>query len=157
MLPKRAKLFEFSVAVAVIGVCSFFLLSALQRIEEEAERVIVEATIQNVNTGARYAQAQLIVQGRESEVFALYAGSPVRWLERPPPQYVELERAGESDFVPGRWVWERQSGVFSYKPRQRTGLKIAGAEVLQWRWSAGGVMSLRAGLQPVRQYLWRVE
>ena len=154
MLPQRAKLFEFSAAVAVIGLCAYFLLATLQQMEEEAERVVVEATLRNINTGVRFAQAQLIVQGRERELVALYSGSPVQWLERPPPDYVELDRVSDADYLPGRWVWEKQSGTLSYTPRQGARLKIDGGSMLQWRWNSGTIKSLRAGLQPVRPYEW---
>lgn len=155
MLPRRARIFEFALTAAFVGSCAYYLLAALQRVEEDAERIIVEATIRNVNTGLRYAQAQLIVQGRENEIAALYGGPPVRWLERPPLSYLELEHAGAADFLPGRWVWDRRAGLLTYTPRRLAGLTIDGASVLQWRWSAEGKLSLRAGLQPVREYRWQ--
>lgn len=156
-MPRRVKLFEFSVAVVVIGAVAWFLQAELLRIEEDAERLMVETTIRNVNTGVRFAQAQLIVQGRESEIPGLFSGSPLRWLETPPADFVERDQIGAEDLAPGRWVWERRSGVLHYTPRLRAGLVISGGNDLQWQWVAAGGTSGRTGLQAAKLYRWVLE
>lgn len=127
------------------------------RVQEDAERLVVEATISNVNASVRVAQAQLIIQGREAEIPALFSDSPARWLENPPPGYVEVDTIGPATLRSGGWVWERRSGVLHYLPRLKSGLVVDGGESLQWTWVRGGMSSLRSGLQPVRQYRWRVK
>jgi len=145
--PKRGKLLEFSLAVVVIGICGHFLLAALWRAQGEAERVMVESTVRNVNSAVRMAQAQLIVQGREGEVPGLFAGSPARWLEAPPAEYVEVEREADVKHSPGRWVWVRQAGVLYYTPRHREVLVAAENGALAWRWNSGRSISFQSGLK----------
>ena len=135
--PKRGKLLEFSLAVVVIGIAGYFLLAALWRVQAEAERTMVESTIRNVNSAVRMAQAQLIIQGRESEVPGLFAGSPARWLEAPLPGYIEVEREGDVTHTAGGWVWVRQTGVLYYSPRHHEALGVAGGGAVAWRWTTG--------------------
>lgn len=144
--PKRGKLLEFSVAVVVIGICGYFLLAAVWQAQGEAERVMVESTVRNINSAVRMAQAQLIVQGREGEIQSLFSGSPARWLESPPPGYAEIDQLRSGVIAAGSWVWVRQTGVLYYRPRHRESFAVDHGEALVWQWSAGSVVSFRSGL-----------
>lgn len=141
---------------------ALYLIGALARIEAEVEKLAVEATVRNMNSGLRLAQAELITQGRENERAALALHNPVDWLASPPVDY-----AGEADAVDparlaaGSWAWERRSRTLYYRPRRSTGLRVDGAgESLGWHVVAagGGVTAGRPGmlrLEAVRVYEWR--
>jgi hypothetical protein len=130
--PRRARLLEFAVAVAAIGVVSLLLLEALFDAQAEAEKLTVESTVRNMNSGLVLAQAALLVAGREAELPGLRARNPFGWLESLPAGYVGA--ALPAALEPGGWCWDAAAGLVVYRPRHEGGLKVAdGVPLLRWR------------------------
>lgn len=159
-LIKRTRTLEFWLVVAVSGIIVGFLLLALLRAEEQAERLVVEATVRNMNSGLRWKEAELMTQGRENERPALLQENPVRWLEKPPTGYREIDRVVFGGVEAGRWVWDRTRKRLYYRPRYATGLHVVGGgDVLEWRVAAAGdVNALRPGtlrVEAVSVYEWK--
>lgn len=155
--PQRARLFEFAVGVAVIAVAALFLLDALARIEEQAEKLVVEATVRNIDSGLRLAQAELITQQRENERAALLRVNPVGWLERPPEGYIgEADGVDPEALAAGQWVWDRRARILIYRPRRGGALKVeGGAGWLGWRIVAAGQALGTLRVEGLRAYEWR--
>jgi hypothetical protein len=158
-VPKRSRLLEFWLAAALIGVATTFLLPALWRIEEDAERLLVESTIRNINSGLRLAESELVLQGREAERRTLLLANPVTWLESPPTGYVECDRIEAHAVEAGQWVWERETRLLHYRPRHSEHLQVQGGGTLAWRVvAAGDGVVFRPGalrIENVTPYDWQ--
>lgn len=158
-MPKRSRLLEFWLAAALIGVAAAFLLPALWRIEEDAERLMVESTIRNINSGLRLAESELVLQGREAERPALLQANPVAWLARAPAGYVERDRVEVQSLDAGQWVWARETRLLHYRPRHVQHLKIQGEPTLAWRVvAAGDGLVFRPGtlrIESITPYHWQ--
>jgi general secretion pathway protein G len=135
--------FEFLVVVAVIGFISWLGLERLTYLQVLGEKTAVETTILNIQTGLRYATAGHIIRGEEMRIVEMVGSNPVRWLEKPPQDYVG-ECAGEH--ATGRWCFDVSSRELRYRPRLDLGLQPPRAKpgVLSWRIErATGAASVR--------------
>lgn len=157
--PTRARLYEFGLAVTVVAIVSLLLIDRLQQLQEDAERLMVESTVRNINSGLMLKMAWLVTAQRESELPGLARQSPTDWLEQCPPDYQEAE-ACPPLMTPGLWCWERTTKRLYYQPRLISRLKIDdNMPLLTWtlRWP-GAVSEIRPGalrLTPDRSYEWR--
>lgn len=163
-MPKRSRLFEFSVGVTIIAIVATFLLAALDRIEEEAEKLVVEATVRNIDSGLRLAQAQLITQQRENERPLLLPVNPVAWLDKPPAGYAgEADHVDPGSLATGAWMWDRTNRTLYYRPRRSDGLRVeGGGPCLAWRVAPSGEVVTEASapmallrLAAISRYAWR--
>lgn len=160
-LPRRARLFEFAAAAASIALVSLLLLDSLGTVQEEAERLAVEITIRNMNSGLYLEQAALLTAGREAELPRLVLRNPVDWLEAPPAGYIgatSCTAPGRLD--PGQWSWDPALRQVCYRPRRADGLKLAGElPLLVWRVQAPvDPRAVRPGsirVVPAVGYTWR--
>lgn len=159
--PRRARLLEFAMAAAFIGVASLFLIDAMSDLQEEAERLTVETTVRNMNSGLFLRQAELMISGRERELPKLALGNPVEWLEAPPPGYSgERGCADSGPSAAGEWCWNAAARRLHYRPRRTDSLKVEGGRpILTWRVHAPADPSaIRPGSMRVvaeRSYDWR--
>lgn len=132
-LPKRSRLLEFCVLAAVIAVCGVVLLRVVAGVQQEAERLAVELTIRNINSGMELQQADRIMAGRENTLGELMAQNPVSWLRTPPDGYVGEGRCDER-LLEGQWAWDVSRKTLNYRPKQANWLGgQAGNPCLTWR------------------------
>lgn len=159
-LPRRARLLDFAVAAALIGGTSLFLLNALSRLHEEAEKTYVEISIRNLNSGLLLRQSQLMIEGRENEFRDLPAQNPVDWLPVPLDGYVLSPACGTSEAPrEGQWCWSPAERRLHYRPHRTAGLKVQGVGTLMsWRVHApADPAAIRPGtlrIVPVQAYEW---
>ena len=158
---RRSRLLEFAVASTCIGIASLFLLNELSQLQEEAERLTVESTVRNMNSGLFMRQAKLMVSGRERELPALVLENPVEWLESPPGGYDPATGCGDAGPAEaGHWCWDASARRLHYRPLRAGGLKVDGdVPILTWRVHASGDPSVvRPGSLRVvadRGYTWQ--
>ena len=159
VFPPRARQLEFALAVIIIATVSAILIDRLHSLQEDAERLMVESTVRNINSGLMLHMATLVAAQRESELPGLAQKSPADWLERVPNDYREAPRC-DHDLSPGAWCWEKPTKRLYYRPRLHDGLKIEGnMPFLVWtlRWP-GAVSEIRPGalrMEPVQDYHWK--
>jgi hypothetical protein len=121
-LPKRGRLLEFVLATVLIGGLSLFLIKALKSIQDDGERLVVELTIRNMNSGLYLLQAERISAGRIDTLGELAEQNPVQWLDTLPPGYIgEADCAGR--LQAGQWCWDKTRRLLYYYPKQQKWLK----------------------------------
>ena len=161
--PRRARFLEFAMAAAFIGVASLFLIDAISDLQEEAERLTVETTVRNMNSGLFLRQAKAMVTGRERELPALALENPVEWLETPPGGYDGAGSCGDSGPAEaGHWCWDPSARRLHYRPLRADGLKVEGnVPILTWRVHApADSLAIRPGSLRVvadRGYVWQAQ
>lgn len=150
----------------IVAVLLFFLLSALEDIQEDAERLMVELTVRRLRTELQTAMALTLIRGRQGDIAAWVGANPVDWLGAPPTGYTGDCRAlGAHNMAAGSWCFDRERHQLLFRPNSGRWLKMemAGAEkILRWRLVASpatvaseGVLDLH--LELVTPYRWRVE
>ena len=132
-LPKRGRLLEFSLMVAVLGLLSLFLIDALKTLQDDSERLTVELTVRNMNSGLYLQQAERVAGGRENTLKELAQANPVSWLGSSPVGYIG-EQPCASVLAKGQWCWDKLSTTLYYYPKQANWLKTGGKMPwLTWR------------------------
>lgn len=132
-LPKRGRLLEFAVVVILFATLALVLLRALAELQDESERLAVELTIRNMNSGLFLQQAERLTSGRENTLRELAGQNPVSWLRTSPAGYIG-EQACEGVLAAGQWCWDPGQKVLYYYPRQENWLKTArNLPWLTWR------------------------
>ena len=132
-LPKRARQFEFGAAVVLIAALGLALLAALKSLQDEGERLAVELTIRNMNSGLFLLQAERVAAGRVEALRELAEQNPVDWLRSAPTGYVGEQGCPEA-LAAGQWCWNPAQHQLYYFPQGGNWLKNgAGAPWLTWR------------------------
>ncbi|HET6720460.1 MAG TPA: hypothetical protein VFH22_12470, partial [Rhodocyclaceae bacterium] len=112
-LPKRGRLLEFAVVVILFATLALVLLRALAELQDESERLAVELTIRNMNSGLFLQQAERLTSGRENTLRELAGQNPVSWLRTSPAGYIG-ERACVAEMTAGQWCWDPGQKVLYY-------------------------------------------
>lgn len=128
--PLQQHLLQFAVTAAVIGSLAVALLDRLYAIEEQTERMIMEATLRNMETGLRMEIVSRMIHGPAAAP-ALAGANPVDFLERPPEGYRGTCR---SESLPGTWCFDAATREIVYHPRRDRTLQLAGDARLALRW-----------------------
>ena len=122
--------FQAAVVFLILGVLALVLLRALNEVEEQAERQMVELMLRNMRTGMQYAMGEALMRQRENEIAAWAGGDPTRWLEVPPQGYRGECSVEERRNLPeGAWCFERDSRQLVYRPRDTKRLRGLGNEL----------------------------
>ncbi len=145
-----SKLFQFSLAVAIIGVLAAGLLNKLWQIQEKSEKVLVETTIQNVSSGLRNATAAFMFHGQDARIKELVGTNPVLWLQKAPDGYLGDCAATVGGLGPGTWCFDASLRELRYRPKLDRNLKLHDASgILRWRIDAAG-----SGMQGSKRVDW---
>jgi hypothetical protein len=128
--------FEFLVAIAIVGVFSGVLLQRMFYLQEVAEMTAVDLTVANLRTGLRYKTADLLVRDKVPEIATLADENPVNWLESPPENYL-----GEFDLRPdtdlrGKWYFDKTRHELVYTVNNRRHFLPASDQNYALRWHA---------------------
>ena len=130
---------QWALVSAFLGVLAWFLLDALDSMQERAERQGVELTVRNMRTGMQLAMAEALMHQRTAEI-ATWAGSnPLRWLGGTPKGYRgECVDTGPESLSGGEWCFSKNLRQLFYRPtrpehlRPVTGNDWRECSVLSW-------------------------
>jgi len=108
-------LVELIVVIAVVSVLAGALLSRVWFYQEQAEKTAM-AGVAGVIQGALGMQyGRLLVRGMESEVTALAADNPMKWLAKQPHNYSgEFYDPTSRSVAPGNWVFDLKTRELIY-------------------------------------------
>lgn len=141
--------FEFSVALAVIGVLAALALQRYIELQELAEKAKVEATLRNIQSGLAQEMARRIIAGQDGQVDDLVGSNPVRWLAQPPEGYLG-ESAAEAELPAGAWSFDPERKELRYQPNFSRNLYIeSGSKSLRWQVRRPKMNEPRPFLAPV--------
>ena len=114
-----ATLAEFAVAATVLAVLGAVFLLRLLDAQEYAEKIAMEATVENMRAGLRAQVGALLIADRTSEIVALAAGNPVQWLDDPPEGYLGEYPGQPPTDTSGAWYFDSVLGELVYTANLR--------------------------------------
>jgi prepilin-type N-terminal cleavage/methylation domain-containing protein len=158
-------LFEFTVAIVIIGVLTAVLLNRFAYYQELAEKAAMESMVRVIKTGLQMRLAELIATNRQAEAGTLEAEDPMQWLDARPANYGGTYSEPAS---PGKWYFDAPRRQLVYVVNNGDRLDVGAgmptkqvrfhARLLKDRLALGGtvVESVTAvALVPVTSYNWR--
>jgi general secretion pathway protein G len=108
-----ASLVEFVVAGAVVAILAGVLLQRLSGYQQQAEGAALQRTLAILHTAVALKAAALRGQGRD--LAELSGQNPMRWLSRPPGNYVgELTTPIAGSVAQGQWYFDRKRHLLVY-------------------------------------------
>lgn len=160
-----ASLFEFAIAIIIIGVLATVLLNRLGYYKEMLEKAAMDSTLRNIKTGLQVQLAELIVTNRQALADRLEYEDPVKWLDEKPSNYGGIYRTPPST---GTWYFDPAAHELVYVVDTGSRLELdGGASPKQVRFRArlikdrlrlfGNDVEGVAGvaLLPIKPYRWQ--
>ncbi|QYG07232.1 prepilin-type N-terminal cleavage/methylation domain-containing protein [Janthinobacterium sp. PAMC25594] len=138
-------LFELAVAVAVIAVLAVVLLSRLELLQQDAERVAVRQTVLALRAGLRMQVLELYASDRQNQLPALAGQNPIDWLAEKPANYLGVYMAPEMEKLPpSHWFFDRSNAELIYILNRGNTFGADRSELLQFKVSLRQASATRA-------------
>jgi general secretion pathway protein G len=163
--PHGFTLFEFAVAIVIISILAWVLLTRLAFYQEMAEKAAMESAVRVIKTGLQIRLAELIIGNQQGEAGALEVVDPMRWLAARPANYAGAYREPPTL---GKWYFDATARQLVYVVNTGNRLDLATAadakqirfraQLLKDRLNVGGaVVESVTGvtLTAVTPYRWR--
>ncbi len=102
----------FSLLELVLAITIFTVLAGVfgyrfRYLQELSEKTAMEMTVMNIQAGLRYRVAELMMENRMQELSSVLKENPIRWLERPPANYLgEIASPENAEVQPGSWYFD---------------------------------------------------
>jgi type II secretory pathway pseudopilin PulG len=141
-------MFELIIATTIVGLLGTALAERMLRYQEYAEKVAMEVTARQIQTGLRMQVADLMMRDRLREAERLLEANPFTWLEALPPNYIgEKKNPTPSDAVRGTWYFDSLRRELVYTPLHRRFFQplTPGSQTVRYRVSAVPVKSGQDG------------
>lgn len=107
--------FEFAVVAIIFAVLSGVLLQKMYFYQHEAEKLAIDRVLMILRAALADKASSLYLKGKAEDFRALERENPMRWLERPPPNYAGEFDAPKDGAVPaGSWYFDRSTTTLSY-------------------------------------------
>jgi general secretion pathway protein G len=108
-------LYEFAVCASVFALLAAVLLAKLREYQAESEAVATQHLVAAVRTALAARAAQAAADQGESGLVALTQENPLKWLARPPINYLgEYYRPGAQLLKPGHWYFDRHDKTINF-------------------------------------------
>lgn len=143
-----------------------FILDRLHRAQAEAERLMLELTVRNMNLGLQAAKGHALAHGREHDIPRWVGQNPLAWLGGELKGYQGDCRDGGRSLEPGQWCFDPLRGVLVYALRSTAYVRDQrGAPLARLEWraqvppgsagGAGGLLALR--VEPLTAPVWQLD
>jgi general secretion pathway protein G len=110
-------LIELIVVVCAVALLFGVALDRLLRYQELGERAALEQNIAAMNTALTMKFAGYVISGKPAAIEADVGSNPVKFLARPPENYLgELFDPDPKSLPPRSWYFDRRSGELVYLP-----------------------------------------
>ncbi len=114
-LLKGFTLIELIVVIAIFSVLAGTLLSRVWFYQEQAEKTAMAGVAGAIQSALVMQHGRLLVRGMESEVTALAADNPMKWLAKQPHNYSgEFYDLTPRSVAPGNWVFDLKTRELIY-------------------------------------------
>lgn len=147
-----------AVSFLVLCVLSWYLAGRLLEMEGLSERLLVDATLRNIQTGLYIAQGEAATTGHRRQTEDWLGENPIVWLATPPAGYVGLCPPENRHLGAGVWCFDAVTAELAYRPHH-VGLyhPLSGdlaARGLRWKVIAEGPgKALRVKL--ITPFVWK--
>jgi general secretion pathway protein G len=122
--PHGFTLFEFAVAIVIISILAWVLLTRLAFYQEMAEKAAMESAVRVIKTGLQIRLAELIIGNQQGEAGALEVVDPMRWLAARPANYAGAYREPPTL---GKWYFDATARQLVYVVNTGNRLDLATA------------------------------
>lgn len=108
-------LIELIVVITLIVVFAGIFLRYVPYYQEQAEKVAMEQTAGSIQSALVMQFGKLVTRGQESQLAILATDNPMKWLQKPPPNYAgEFYDPSPRAVAPGTWVFDLKSRDLIY-------------------------------------------
>lgn len=108
-------LFELIVVICIVGILTGMLLSRIRLLQRQAEMAQMETVVGVLRSAIGMKVAQLVVQGRNSEISKLATINPMDLLAQKPSNYLgELDPPQNGKIPGGNWYFNRKLLLLVY-------------------------------------------
>lgn len=112
-------LLEILVVVAITGMLAGIFFDRMLYYQEIAEKTSAEMTVVNMRSGLRYRVTEMLLQHKEKELRNLVGDNPIKWLDRPLPNYIGTRKSPKwEDIPPGNWCFDSVNGELLYRVKR---------------------------------------
>lgn len=139
--PRGYTMFELVCVIVVVSLLMLVVLDRALRYQAMAEKTAMELTIMNMRSGLRLRVAELMMADRTNELGGLVQDNPIRWLEKPPANYLgEIRNPQRARLPVNAWYFDpdrrelvyvlRRNRFFGDEPAEGTSvvLKVTAVE-----------------------------
>lgn len=110
-----SKLFEFVIALIVLGFLSMVVLEFMLHYIEVAEKSAMETTVMYLRSALRMRLAEVLAEGDAAEAIKLTRDNPMDWLEERPHNYAGAFEAPQPGSIDdGKWYFDTKSRELVY-------------------------------------------
>lgn len=108
-------LIELAIVVCIVGVLAASLLTRVWFYQDQAEKAAMEQVAGAVQSALTMKYARFLTRGKESDIKALLAENPMKWLAKVPPNYAgEYYDMSPRTVAPGNWAFDLKSRQLVY-------------------------------------------
>jgi len=133
-LQQGFKLFEFGVAVAVLGILITLLLQRVWFYQGQAEEVAVRQVVANIRTALDIRLAEGRLPGGATDLTILAAQNPLDLLTKKPANYLgEYSAPADMEVTPGNWYFDRNDKTLVYLLNVRSSFGSAQLKRLKFK------------------------
>lgn len=112
---RGAGLFEFGIAVLVVGILIFMLLQRMHFYQAEAEQAQVQMVTADIRSSLDAKLALGHLPGHWVNLDELMQQNPLDWLDKKPDNYAgEFFAPTTQDIAPGNWYFDRHDKNLVY-------------------------------------------
>jgi len=110
-----SKLYEFVIALIVLGFLSMVVLEYMLHYIEVAEKSAMETTVMYLRSALRMRLAEVLAEGNAEEAIKMIRENPMDWLQDKPHNYAGAFEAPQPGFVDdGKWYFDTKSRELIY-------------------------------------------
>jgi len=108
-------LIELIIVITIVVILAAVFLNRVWFYQEQAEKTAMVEVVGAIQTALTMQHGRLLVRSMESEVTALAADNPMRWLAKQPHNYSgEFYDPTPRSVAPGNWVFDLKSRELIY-------------------------------------------
>ena len=113
----RFTLLELLVTALVIGILAAVFLNRVLFYQEQAEKIVMEATARNIRTSLHIRLADMMIHNRQSEIPLLAGENPINWLATEPGNYLgEYDGPKPEEMQASGWYFDVKEKTLVYLP-----------------------------------------
>lgn len=110
-----SKLFEFVIALILLGILSMMVLEYMLHYIEVAEKSAMETTVMYLRSALRLRLAEALAAENAAEAISLTRDNPMDWLQDKPYNYAGTFDAPPPGFImEGKWYFDTKSRELVY-------------------------------------------
>jgi general secretion pathway protein G len=125
-------LIELLVVIAILSVLISLFLNRVEYFQELAEKTAMEENVGAIQSALTMEHSKHYVRGNPADINRLATENPMKWLQKPPPNYAgEFYDPKPATVAPGNWIFDLKTRELIYVP-SRTEHFVSSRDGQKW-------------------------